>query len=204
MKNKLSQEYKDDLYEKVLEKKRQRTVRRKKMLSIFIVFVSVVGFTTLGFSLLGQDDYCNFFTSETDNIMIEDEYQYFDDLGIKLEFINIDDNSLTLGINIKYEDIAEYKVDFIDLQVYDFEKNENIVSTNEENCLDKDIKFSKKDFSYKSNSEVLYVISYEFNKIINYKMIGCKLNIINLIERKNITNIIEKKINYKKEISIGE
>ncbi len=87
MKNKLSQEYKDDLYEKVLEKKRIRTVRRKKMLSIFIVFVSVVGFTTLGFSLKGQDDYHNFFTSETENIMIEDEYQYFDDLGIKLEFI---------------------------------------------------------------------------------------------------------------------
>ena len=160
MKNKLSQEYKDDLYEKVLEKKRIRTIRRKKMLSIFIVFVSVVGFTTLGFSLKGQDDYHNFFTSETENIMIEDEYQYFDDLGIKLEFINIDDNSLTLGINIKYEDIANKDFEFGKIVILD--KNENVLlvddvflTSEKYNIMDK-----TNDIKKNNSSEILYIQKY--------------------------------------------
>ena len=197
MKNKLSQEYKDDLYEKVLEKKRIRTVRRKKMLSIFIVFVSVVGFTTLGFSLKGQDDYHNFFTSETENIMIEDEYQYFDDLGIKLEFINIDDNSLTLGINIKYEDIAEYEVDFID-KIMNVENREAVVEENFE------IDNVRIDMSYMSNSEVKFIFNYELDKNKKLNKFDYELEKIVLIEKNNKQNIKEILIDYKKGISIED
>ena len=201
MKNKLSQEYKDDLYEKVLEKKRQRTVRRKKMLSIFIVFVSVVGFTTLGFSLLGQDDYCNFFTSETENIMIDDEYQYFDDLGIKLEFINIDDNSLTLGINIKYEDIAEYKIHFDEVTVSNCKDN-IILKYSSINMEDEyNIKRHKLDIKKEDTSKIVCVLEYEFINKIDDKKIDIQINNLNL--NKNDINI-KNKFEYKKEISIEE
>lgn len=200
MKNKLSQEYKDDLYEKVLEKKRQRTVRRKKMLSIFIVFVSVVGFTTLGFSLLGQDDYCNFFTSETENIMIEDEYQYFDDLGIKLEFINIDDNSLTLGINIKYEDIAEYEVNFGEIVVSD--KNEEILLHDNSFEYKKmyNIKDKTRSFIKKDRNEVVYIIKFLNEEKIIERDVNIRIN--NLIVSKEFNELI--KFEYKKEISIED
>ena len=203
MKNKLSQEYKDDLYEKVLEKKRQRTVRRKKMLSIFIVFVSVVGFTTLGFSLKGQDDYHNFFTSETENIMIEDEYQYFDDLGIKLEFINIDDNSLTLGINIKYEDIAEYEM-YLSDKVYDKENKCVLIECDLEKSMKNNIKNIKTDIKYISKSEVRYIFCYEFYECLELLDLEYELNNVKLIEKNNIDNKKDFVINYKKEISIEE
>ena len=197
MKNKLSQEYKDDLYEKVLEKKRIRTVRRKKMLSIFIVFVSIVGFTTLGFSLKGQDDYHNFFTSETENIMIEDEYQYFDDLGIKLEFINIDDNSLTLGINIKYEDKADSEIDF-----------EKIILLNEnydEILVDSALEWEKSYNLVELHEDYWYLCKSEFTYITDYKLKEMKKNDVVEVNIKNI--LIDDKIvelEYKKEISIED
>ena len=202
MKNKLSQEYKDDLYEKVLEKKRQRTLRRKKMLSIFIVFVSVVGFTILGFSLLGQDDYCNFFTSETENIMIEDEYQYFDDLGIKLEFINIDDNSLTLGINIKYEDIAEHDFEFEEITAKtsnDVILIDSVIELLEENKIKNRIL----DLKVNNKSEVVYIIKYEMNENINKDI--KEITIRNIIVKKYENKECEKiEIDFKKEISIED
>ena len=199
MKNKLSQEYKDDLYEKVLEKKRQRTLRRKKMLSIFIVFVSVVGFTTLGFSLLGQDDYCNFFTSETENIMIDDEYQYFDDLGIKLEFINIDDNSLTLGINIKYEDIAEYKYKLEEIKLID--KNGEILLYDNISKEMNEINIRKKIKDIKNNgkSDALFILKYQFRNRIELNEFYLEINNIVFLDNKNKENI---EFNYKREISI--
>ena len=201
MKNKLSQEYKDDLYEKVLEKKRIRTIRRKKMLSIFIVFVSVVGFTTLGFSLKGQDDYHNFFTSETENIMIEDEYQYFDDLGIKLEFINIDDNSLTLGINIKYEDIAAYKFVFEEINILNF-KNEVIMTDKVlDNSNEKNIDEKIRDLKINGKSEIVYIVKYKFRE--EQKVENINLNIKNIIFMEN-ENEDKIEFEYKKEISIED
>ena len=196
MKNKLSQEYKDDLYEKVLEKKRIRTIRRKKMLSIFIVFVSVVGFTTLGFSLKGQDNYHNFFTSETENIIIEDEYQYFDDLGIKLEFINIDDNYLTLGINIKYEDIAEYKGVFGCVEIID--ENGNLLMKDDLLNIDNNFNYSNKfkDKKINNSSEILYIYTYLTDININ----KCYIKIIDF----NINDGKKIEFEYEKEISIEE
>lgn len=201
MKNKLSQEYKDDLYEKVLEKKRIRTVRRKKMLSIFIVFVSVFGFTTLGFSLLGQDDYNNFFISKTENIMIEDEYQYFDDLGIKLEFINIDDNSLTLGINIKYEDIADYRVYFEEVKVLDFNEELILRDTSIELLKESNVKNRICDYKVNNKSEVTYIIKYEIKEKIEINLNDIMIKNMIIQENENSKKI---EFEYKKEISIEE
>lgn len=167
MNNKLTQEYKDDLYGKVLEKKRIRNIKRKKMLSVFIVFITVVGFTTLGFSLLEKEDYKNFFISETENITFNDEYEYFDDLGIKLEFINIDKNSLTLGINIKYENIADYDVDFEDIQILD--QNDEIYLKDAAFKYDKRYNVFKRieDKKIINNSEMILIINYKLESDIN-------------------------------------
>ena len=196
MNNKLTQEYKDDLYGKVLEKKRVRNIKRKKMLSIFIVFVSVVGFTTLGFSLLEKEDYKNFFISETENITFNDEYEYFDDLGIKLEFINIDKNSLTLGINIKYENIANYVVEFEEIKILD--ENENVLMRDNFFVFEDKINFSgrNKDKKINSESEIVYIIKYETN--LNDKLF--KVNLNNLF----LEDYINKEFNYIKEKSIEE
>ena len=123
MENKLTQEYKDDLYEKVMEKKRIRSLRRKKMLSVFIIFVSIIGVTTLGFSILEKEDYKNFFRSKTESKIIDDEYEYFDDLGIKLEFVNVDEDNLTIGINIKYDNIADYYIGMKNVCLKDIDNN---------------------------------------------------------------------------------
>lgn len=196
MNNKLTQEYKDDLYGKVLEKKRVRNIKRKKMLSIFIVFVSVVGFTTLGFSLLEKEDYKNFFISETENITFNDEYEYFDDLGIKLEFINIDKNSLTLGINIKYENIADYKFDFEKIEIYDNLSGKYILYDDVFDCKIKN-NIDGKDCDRKviSNSEIIYIVKY--NLLNEVKLDNKQILFRNVIfENKKI------EFEYEKQISI--
>ena len=196
MNNKLTQEYKDDLYGKVLEKKRIRNIKRKKMLSVFIVFISVVGFTTLGFSLLEKEDYKNFFISETENITFNDEYEYFDDLGIKLEFINIDKNSLTLGINIKYENIADYKFDFEKIEILD--KNNSVLMRDNVFVFEDKINFTErsKDKKINNKSEIMYIIKYETN--LDEKIF--KLNLNNLF----LKDCNKINFNYIKEISIEE
>lgn len=200
MNNKLTQEYKDDLYGKVLEKKRIRNIKRKKMLSVFIVFISVVGFTTLGFSLLEKEDYKNFFISETKNITFNDEYEYFDDLGIKLEFINIDKNSLTLGINIKYENIADYDVDFEEIQILD-QNDEKMLMDSIANILEKtNVKKKSKDLKINSKDEIVYILKYEMNYILDADKFIIKIGNLWL---KNSNDEI-KKINYEKKISIEE
>ena len=193
MKIDLSQEYKDNLYEKVLEKKKQRTKTRKVLLNTFLVFVSVVGIASYGFSKLSKGDYNNFFISKTDNIEFNDEYEYFDDLGIKLEFINKDENSLTLGINIKYENIKDYEVILDEFYI----KNKyNLEKVNDEKISDC---FVEK--MYNSNSEVIYILKYDFldSNLKNQYIIGT--DEIKVVDLKNGNREV-KKIKWNKEISI--
>ena len=126
MDNKLTQDYKDNLYEKVLEKKARRTANRKRLASICVVFFIVACFATYGYTKYEKENYNNYFLTESENIYIDDEYEYFDNLGIKLEFINTDKNSITIGVNIKYEDIADYFVSFEKIQIKDFEMKRKI------------------------------------------------------------------------------
>ena len=191
MKIDLSQEYKDNLYEKVLEKKKQRTKTRKVLLNTFLVFVSVVGIASYGFSKLSKGDYNNFFISKTDNIEFNDEYEYFDDLGIKLEFINKDENSLTLGINIKYENIKDYEI-IEELVLTDlktgYEYKNNLKEKNEY------IRDVRKDFSYKSKNECIYIIEYVFEKNNKSDEFLILFDNMNLIKEKQF--VLEKSINW--------
>ena len=195
MENKLAQEYKDDLYNKVLEKRNIRNKRRKQCLTFCIVFIMFIGITGLGFSKFKKEDYKNFFKSETENIMLNDEYEYFDDLGIKLEFINVDKNSITLGINIKYENIADYKLEFnkisinIDEYKYNYIKNKKI----EFDSLIYDYKIINKD-EINCIIDIRNVNTLDVNKII-IDLEDCLLNYNEILKVINI--------NYKKEISIG-
>lgn len=201
MNNKLTQEYKDDLYGKVLEKKRIRNIKRKKMLSVFIVFISVVGFTTLGFSLLEKEDYKNFFISETENITFNDEYEYFDDLGIKLEFINIDKNSLTLGINIKYENIANYMLNFENISVKNIVNEEYLLYDDMFDCeIQSNVKGKNCDKKIISNSELIYIVKYNLLEMPDLN--NMKISVSNL----NVEKIDVKKFEFEyiKEISIEE
>lgn len=199
MENKLTQEYKDDLYEKVLEKKRVRTIRRKKMLSVFIVFVSIVGITTFGFSRLEKEDYKNFFRSKTENIMIDDEYVYYDDLGIKIEFINIDENKLTIGVNIKYDNIAEYDVNLEEIRIED--ENNNLIIYDGYYPYIKTYNYEEKISNTKANelSVMVYILEYKLKEKVNLKNINIEINNVYL-EKNGIKTI--KDIKFEKKISI--
>ena len=196
MENKLAQEYKADLYNKVLEKRNIRNKRRKQCLTFCIVFIMFIGITGLGFSKFKKEDYKNFFKSDTENIMLNDEYEYFDDLGIKLEFINVDKNSITLGINIKYENIAEYYVDISELEIYDNNKNRILKFSN--NILKDEMTGFSFDKEYENKNEIKFLISIENS--INKIYLNINEIIFRNIKNEEVKNI---KINYSKEISIG-
>lgn len=194
MKVDLSQEYKDNLYEKVLEKKKQRTKTRKVLLNTFLVFVSVVGIASYGFSKLSKGDYNNFFVSKTDNIEFNDEYEYFDDLGIKLEFINKDENSLTIGINIKYENIKDYWISIEDFEIEDLKKNIKIK---------KNINTFIEDVKYNSKSEITYIIVSEEINEEDFVTSVFKMNDIVMREKNKMNNNIKiVNVEWKKLISI--
>ena len=197
MKVDLSQEYKDNLYEKVLEKKKQRTKTRKVLLNTFLVFVSVVGIASYGFSKLSKGDYNNFFVSKTDNIEFNDEYEYFDDLGIKLEFINKDENSLTIGINIKYDNIKDYIVQVNEIKIKNADNNEYIVTQEQQNKI-----YESKIVNYNSKSDVSYYMVYNFIDKLDIKDIYVEIKNVTLSEMNCEENIYEYNLNWEKEISI--
>ena len=200
MENKLTQEYKDDLYEKVMEKKRKRTLRRKKMLSVFIVFVSIIGVTTFGFSMLEKEDYKNFFRSKTENKIINDEYEYFDDLGIKLEFVNVDEDYLTVGVNVRYEDIIDYSVDLENIIVMDLNKNIILEDSNYQYASQYNVKEKMNDKKINSSSEIVYIVKYKLKESI--KLDNIKICIKNLMLEKYDKDVIE--FNIEKVISIED
>ena len=197
MENKLAQEYKDDLYNKVLEKRNIRNKRRKQCLTFCIVFIMFIGITGLGFSKFKKEDYKNFFKSETENIMLNDEYEYFDDLGIKLEFINVDKNSITLGINIKYENIADYDMDLKNIKI--LENNRLIVDS--ENKISEISDFEKmfKDKEIEQRNQCVFIVKFVLRDDVICNNIDINIGEIVINDEKSIIN---KEINYKKSIEI--
>ena len=196
MKVDLSQEYKDNLYEKVLEKKKQRTKTRKVLLNTYLVYVSVVGIASYGFSKLSKGDYNNFFVSKTDNIEFNDEYEYFDDLGIKLEFINKDENSLTIGINIKYDNIKNYDVNIenfcvgnVKMLIYEAKSDIELKSGYQ---LLKDVRVNSKD-------DITYFIILKKKNIVNFEDVVIKIKDITFMNDKSFR---QYNINWEKEKSI--
>ena len=198
MDNKLTQDYKDNLYEKVLEKKAKRTAKRKRLASICVVFIIVACFATYGYTKYEKENYNNYFITESENIYIDDEYEYFDDLGIKLEFINTDKDSVTIGVNIKYEDIADWKLDFKNLKIIDIKKDEVILDRMIEKNKNvvKEIKFVKKNIN---QNESEYLICFDKKNLNKIKIILGQL----VLENKDDSKVLEK-IYLEKEISIEE
>lgn len=201
MDNKLTQDYKDNLYEKVLEKKVRRTANRKRLASICVVFVIVACFATYGYTKYEKENYNNYFLTESENIYIDDEYEYFDDLGIKLEFINTDKDSITIGVNIKYEDIADYFVNFNVLQIIDIENNEILINRNiEENeQVINTLKLMKKNIN---QNKIQYFINFDKVLINDLKNIRIVLKEL-ILENKNEKILIDN-IHIEKEISIDD
>lgn len=189
MDNKLTQDYKDNLYEKVLEKKAKRTAKRKRLASICVVFFIVACFATYGYTKYEKENYNNYFITESENIYIDDEYEYFDDLGIKLEFINTDKDSITIGVNIKYENIADYKVY---LENVEFKEKSEIVEY-------EDYIFNKK---YNSQNEIECIIKYSIKEDINRIIDSFKIK--NIILQNDKNNYIKKEINFNRKISIED
>lgn len=200
MDNKLTQDYKDNLYEKVLEKKAKRTAKRKRLASICVVFFIVACFATYGYTKYEKENYNNYFITESENIYIDDEYEYFDDLGIKLEFINTDKDSITIGVNIKYEDIAECLVIFEEICIND--ELENIQTLNRKNELSglKEIEYNYKIIN---KNELICIIDVEKKSENVSKEFNINLKQCCIENRKKQVN---KKIdmNYNKKISIEE
>lgn len=189
MDNKLTQDYKDNLYEKVLEKKARRTANRKRLASICVVFFIVACFATYGYTKYEKENYNNYFLTESENIYIDDEYEYFDDLGIKLEFINTDKDSITIGVNIKYENIADYRVYIEQIELENIEnekKYENYIVSK---------KFNSKD-------EMEYIIKY---KLDEDEMLDIKIfKIRNIILQNEKSDYINKNVEFIKKISIED
>lgn len=201
MDNKLTQDYKDNLYEKVLEKKAKRTAKRKRLASICVVFFIVACFATYGYTKYEKENYNNYFITESENIYIDDEYEYFDDLGIKLEFINTDKDSITIGVNIKYENIADYFVNFNVFQIIDIENNEILINRNiEENeQIINTLKLIKKNIN---QNEIQYFINFDKVLINDLKNIRIVLKEL-ILEDKNEKILIDN-IHIEKEISIDD
>ena len=199
MDNKLTQDYKDNLYEKVLEKKARRTANRKRLASICVVFFIVACFATYGYTKYEKENYNNYFLTESENIYIDDEYEYFDDLGIKLEFINTDKDSITIGVNIKYEDIADCFLSFDEVLLIDSKNNEILLNNND------DLKMNSWQSDYKiiDKNNLQYILHCN---IKNMELLNSKeVKINNCIIENRITNIVEiKDFEMKRKISIED
>lgn len=200
MDNKLTQDYKDNLYEKVLEKKARRTANRKRLASICVVFFIVACFATYGYTKYEKENYNNYFLTESENIYIDDEYEYFDDLGIKLEFINTDKDSITIGVNIKYKDIADYDVNFENILIEDF-KSKNIIYENS-HLEEYDYESMKVLTKKIDKNKINFIIVMNWNEKI-YKDINLRLsNFILAKEKKLEKEIIE--LEWERKISIED
>lgn len=200
MDNKLTQDYKDNLYEKVLEKKARRTANRKRLASICVVFFIVACFATYGYTKYEKENYNNYFITESENIYIDDEYEYFDNLGIKLEFINTDKNSITIGVNIKYEDIADYFVSFEKIQIKDLNTKKIIV----QKSFEMDNSYNWDESCKKIDKDTLqYIFTYnesdlKLNKNIIIEIENCVLD--NLL----FNTVLKKEVYINKKISIED
>ena len=200
MDNKLTQDYKDNLYEKVLEKKARRTANRKRLASICVVFFIVACFATYGYTKYEKENYNKYFLTESENIYIDDEYEYFDDLGIKLEFINTDKDSITIGVNIKYKDIADYDVNFENILIEDF-KSKNIIYENS-HLEEYDYESMKVLTKKIDKNKINFIIVMNWNEKI-YKDINLRLsNFILAKEKKLEKEIIE--LEWERKISIED
>ena len=110
MKIELAEDYEEKIFRSVMERRKKAQKIRKRVLCVIIIFTCLFGISSMSYSKFKKENYDNYFISNSENQLIEDEYEYFDDLGLKLNFINYAEDSIIIGFNIKYDDIANKDV----------------------------------------------------------------------------------------------
>ena len=155
MKIELSEDYEEKIMSGINERRKNAQNMRKKVLSIVIIFACLFGITSMGYCQFKKNEYINYFISNSENQLIEDEYQYFDGLGIKLNFINYENNELVLGFLIKYDNINDKDIYIEKVEIYDIDTNNTI-------CY--------KDDNLKNDEMMKYYTKYEDDNVVMYMM----------------------------------
>ena len=191
MKIELAEDYEEKIFRSVMERRKKAQKIRKRVLCVIIIFTCLFGITTMSYSKFKKENYDNYFISNSENQLIEDEYEYFDGLGLKLNFINYAEDSIIIGFNIKYDDIAKSRIFLDNFEIIDTNKNVVLYSKN-----DKDINQELKQGTtmkmnvHKENSDEIIYIMQLFNIDENSKN-NIKLKIFNInILKQNIENNI--------------
>ena len=198
MKIELSEDYEEKIMSGINERRKNAQNMRKKVLSIVIIFACLFGITSMGYCQFKKNEYTNYFISDSENQLIEDEYQYFDGLGIKLNFINYAEDSIVIGINFKYEDISNIEFFIEKYEVLDINTGESFDDIGE-----KSIRGEKNKISIKkeSKNELIYMIEMKTNNIKKINDISIEINKVKISD-KDGTKTID--INYKKIVEKGK
>ena len=166
MKIELAEDYEEKIFRSVMERRKKAQKIRKRVLCIIIIFTCLFGITSMSYSKFKKENYDNYFISNSENQLIEDEYEYFDGLGLKLNFINYAEDSIIIGFNIKYDDIAGKEI-FLEEFTIKTEKGMILYSYGKEEKMDvenKDKEIHKKYIHMENKNQILYMIEIE-----NYK-----------------------------------
>ena len=186
MKIELSEDYEEKIMSGINERRKNAQKMRKKVLSIVIVFACLFGITSMGYCQFKKNEYTNYFISDSENQLIEDEYQYFDGLGIKLNFINYAEDSIVIGINFKYEDIADRYIEFEKIEILDKDKKfvGGFSNMGAENVKKIDFVIQKE-----SKDELLYMLQITKKDIGKLEKFEVKIGKLKVVTKNNIKSV---------------
>ena len=184
MKIELSEDYEEKIFRSVMERRKKAQKIRKRVLCAIIIFTCLFGITSMSYSKFKKENYDNYFISNSENQLIEDEYEYFDGLGLKLNFINYAEDSIIIGFNIKYDDIANKEVTIEELKILD--EKSNVLENQNMGCGD-----VYKTFVHKENKdEIIYMIKLDINdkeiKMDNIEIITKEIILADIKETKRL------------------
>ena len=191
MKIELAEDYEEKIFRSVMERRKKAQKIRKRVLCVIIIFTCLFGISSMSYSKFKKENYDNYFISNSENQLIEDEYEYFDGLGLKLNFINYAEDSIIIGFNIKYDDIANKEVTIEDLKILDNKENilyekSNVLENQNMGCGD-----VYKTFVHKENKdEIIYMIKLDINdkeiKMDNIEIITKEIILADIKETKRL------------------
>lgn len=186
MKIELSEDYEEKIMSGINERRKNAQNMRKKVLSIVIVFACLFGITSMGYCQFKKNEYTNYFISDSENQLIEDEYQYFDGLGIKLNFVNYAEDSIVIGINLKYEDIADRYIEFEKIEILDKDKKfvGGFSNMGAENVKKIDFVIQKE-----SKDELLYMLQITKKDIGKLEKFEVKIGKLKVVTKNNIKSV---------------
>ena len=197
MKIELAEDYEEKIFRSVMERRKKAQKIRKRVLCVVIIFTCLFGITTMSYSKFKKENYDNYFISNSENQLIEDEYEYFNDLGLKLNFINYAEDSIIIGFNIKYDDIANKNVFIEKIKVEDL-GNKRIIYNKVDDILNiDDLDTLRIDKYIKEKNEIIYIIQIDKKETESVKTIGMDIEMIKIADEKD-SNVYE--INWEKII----